>query len=323
MFGFGKEDDIVIKISSDIKEALVGIRKVDVAIDKMDANVGKAAAGIRGATGKMIKAFVAVGAVAAVGLAVGIGKATMTFADFEQAVTNAASVTGQTGAAYEATKRNIEELSKTLGETTVFSAQQAANAMYDLASAGYDVGTMVKSDLEPIMNLAAATQSDLTFATETVTSALGQFGMGINDSLRVSDVFAKAVGDSKSKMESLSVAMRTVGPTAHSMGIDIESTTAYLGTLFDAGLKGEQAATGLKGAFGKLAAPTNAAAAALADIGLTVEEVNPLTNDFTSILETLNGAGIDASDMFKIFGQEGWTRRSGFDGSITCKYRGC
>lgn len=298
-------DELVVKIGADVKGAMVGIKAVDGAVSKMEKGVGKSATNIRKATGKMVKAFAAVGAVAVVGLAVGVGKATMVFADFEQAVTNAASVTGQSGAQYEATKRNIEELSKTLGETTVFSAMQAANAMYDLASAGYDVGNMVTSDLEPIMNLAAATQNDLTFATETVTSALGQFGMGINDSLRVSDVFARAVGDSKSKMESLSIAMRTVGPTAHSMGIDIESTTAYLGTLFDAGLRGEQAATGLKGAFGKLAAPTNAAAAALADIGLTVEDVNPLTHDFTTILETLNGAGIDASDMFKIFGQEG------------------
>ena len=304
MFGFGKEDDIVIKISSDIKEALVGIRKVDVAIDKMDANVGKAAAGIRGATGKMIKAFVAVGAVAAVGLAVGIGKATMTFADFEQAVTNAASVTGQTGAAYEATKRNIEELSKTLGETTVFSAQQAANAMYDLASAGYDVGTMVKSDLEPIMNLAAATQTDLTFATETVTSTLGQFGMGIEDSSKVSDIFAKTIGSSKATLDKLGLSMRYVGPIAHGLGMDIADVNAMLGQLYNAGFKGEQAGTALSAAMARLMVPTRAVNDVLASIGLTYDQVNPATNDFADTLALLAERGLDTNAAMQLFGME-------------------
>ena len=300
----GTIDELIIKIDSDINGALSGIRKVDRAVDKMDAGVGKAATSIRNATGKIVKSFALVGAAAAVGLAVAVGKATMTFADFEQAVTNAASVTGQSGAQYEATKKNIEELSKTLGETTVFSAQQAASAMYDLASAGYDVGTMVESDLVPIMDLAAATQTDLTFATETVTSTLGQFGLGIESSSNVADIFAKTIGSSKASLDKLALSMRQVGPVAHSLGMDIEDVNAMLGVLFNAGFKGEQAGTALKSGMARLMVPTSAVNNVLKSIGLTFDQVNPATHDFADTLELLQKQGLDTNAAMELFGQE-------------------
>lgn len=298
-------DELVIKIDSDIKGALAGIKSVDTAMNKMDNTIGNSAAGIRKATASIVKSFALVGAAATVALAVGIRQATMTFIDFEQAVTNAASVTGQSGAQYEATKKNIEDLAKTLGETTVFSAQEAASALYDLASAGYDVGNMVTTDLKPILDLAAATQSDLTFATETVTSALGQFGLDIEDSARVSDVLAKSVGDSKSKLDSLSISLRTVGPVANAVGLSIEETVALLGTMFDAGMMGEQAATGLKRAFDALVAPSSTVARTIENLGLTMDDVNPTTREFTDVLDTLKFAGVTTADIFKIFGSEG------------------
>ena len=297
-------DELIIKIDADIKGAMAGIAKVESGIKGMGSSVERAAGGIRGATGKMVKAFTAVGVAASVGLAVTVGKATMAFADFEQAVTNAASVTGQSGAQYEATKENIEDLAKTLGETTVFSAQQAASAMYDLASAGYDVGTMTKTDLEPIMNLAAATQADLTFATETVTSALGQFGLGIEDSSRISDVFAKTIGSSKASIEKLALSMRYVGPVANSLGMDIEDVNAMLGQLYNAGFKGEQAGTALRAAMAKLMTPTAAVNGVLEELGIAYDDVNPATNDFADTLALLQNQGLDTNSAMKLFGVE-------------------
>jgi len=297
-------DDIIIKIDADIKGALAGLTAVDKAVGNMDSAVGKSAAGIRKATTAIVKSFALVGAAAAVGLTVVVGKATMAFGDFEQAVTNAASVTGQSGAQYESTKENIAALSKTLGETTVFSASQAASAMYDLASAGYDVGTMVKSDLKPILDLAAATQSDLTFATETVTSTLGQFGLGIENSDRIADVFAKTIGSSKATIEALSNSLKYVGPVAKSIGMEIEDVNAILGQLYNSGFKGEQAGTALRGALAKLLNPTSAVNGILTDLGITYDQVNPATTNFADTLTLLKNSGIDSNQAMALFGTE-------------------
>lgn len=296
--------ELLIKIKADITQATAGFAAVNSAMGKLDKSVMAKSASVRRTLNKLAKTFAMVGAVAAVGLAVAVGKATATFVDFEQAVTNAASVTGKSGPEYEATKKNIESLAKTLGETTVFSAQQAANALYDLSSAGYDVGTMVKSDLEPIMNLAAATQADLTFTTETVTSTLGQFRLGIEDSIKVSDVFAKTIGSSKATLEKLAMSMKYVGPVAHALGMDIEDVNAMLGVLYNAGFKGEQAGTSLRAAMSRLMNPTKAISDVLEQLGLTYDEVNPATHDFADTLALLEKRGIDANLAMQLFGIE-------------------
>lgn len=296
--------ELVIKIKADIAQATAGLAAVNRSMTKLDKSVMDKSASVRRTLNKLAKTFAMLGAAAAVGLALAVGKATATFVDFEQAVTNAASVTGKSGPEYEATKKNIESLAKTLGETTVFSAQQAANALYDLSSAGYDVGTMVKSDLEPIMNLAAATQADLTFTTETVTSTLGQFGLGIEDSIKVSDVFAKTIGSSKATLEKLAMSMKYVGPVAHSLGMDIEDVNAMLGVLYNAGFKGEQAGTSLRAAMSRLMNPTKAVSDALKRLGLTYDEVNPATHDFADTLALLEKRGIDANLAMQLFGVE-------------------
>lgn len=298
-------EKLVIKYAADVKAAMTGIASLKSAVSGVDSHIGNAAANIRGAVGKIAKAFTIAGAAAVTGLAVGVGKATMTFADFEQAVTNAASVTGLSGEAYDKAKENIAAVAKELGENTVFSAQQAANAMYDLASAGYDVANMTASDLEPFMDIAAATQTGLARSTEIATSALGQFGLGIESAGHVTDVMAKLIGSSKVKIESLAGSMKSSAPLAHSLGMEIEDLGALYGVLANKGILGEVAGTGVKTILASLIDPTGEANAIFEELGLTYDKLNPKTNDIIDVLNRLKEAGIDDAQVMKIFGREG------------------
>ena len=119
--------------------------KATAGLKKMGGQFDKTSKGITGKVTSLGKSVVGLAAkftmlagvagIAAVGLAA--KNAISTFTDFEAAIANAASVTGATGEVFEETKKHIEAVSRELGETTVFSASQAANAFYDLASAGY------------------------------------------------------------------------------------------------------------------------------------------------------------------------------------------
>ena len=62
-------------------------------------------------------------------------QAVQTSAEFEQSMANAASVSGATGEELE----KMTALAREMGKTTVFSASDAADAMYYMASAGYKV----------------------------------------------------------------------------------------------------------------------------------------------------------------------------------------
>ena len=279
--------------------------KASASLKNVNRSFSSTAAGITKGVAKMAAGFALLAGAAAIGgMILALKKSISVFQEFEYAVASAASVTGAVGEAFEATKKNIEEVSKELGRTTVFSASEAANAFYDLASAGYDVANMAKSDLQPILDVAAGTQSDLTKTTEVLTSTLGQFGLGIESIGRVADVFARSIGTSKAELIKLQFSLKQAGPIANSLGMEIEEVVAILGNLYNAGFAGEQAGTALRGAFARLLNPTKAVKDAMFRLGLTMDDVNPETKDFADILDTLSDAGMDTADAFVIFGQE-------------------
>ena len=149
----------------------------------------------------------------------------------------------------------MKENSREMGAQTVFSASDAADAMYYMASAGYKVDQMADS-IKATLDLAAATQSDLAFTSDVVISTLNQFGMEASDASRVTNTFAAVIGASQATMEKLAYSMRYVGPIANSLGYSVEETAGALGILYNAGFQGEQAGTVLRSAMSRLLKPT-------------------------------------------------------------------
>jgi len=112
-------------------------------------------------------------------------------ADFERAMADVAAVLGKPIDAIQ----DLTEYAKRMGIETVFSAREAAEAMYYLASAGYDAKEIMAA-LRPALDLAAATQADLAFATETVVTALAGFRYESDEAARVANTFAAAISGS-------------------------------------------------------------------------------------------------------------------------------
>jgi len=231
-------------------------------------------------------------------IAVGAGSVKMA-ADFEQSMANAASVSGATLEEFEKMKKVAREM----GKTTVFSAKESADAMYYMASAGWKANQMAVA-IKPTLDLAAATQSELAFTTDTVIATLNQFGLEAKETERIANVFAAAIGNSQATLEKLSGSMRYVGPVANSLGKSVEETAAALMGLYNAGFKGEQAGTVLRGALSRLMNPSKEAMAAIDSLGLSFEQINPATNSLADVIGVLASRGIDTATAIKIFGQE-------------------
>jgi TP901 family phage tail tape measure protein len=297
-------EDAVIKIGADIKRAIAGIAAVEAGLTTLSAKVMTTAAAVRCGSMLMVGAFATVGAAAAGVATLGLATSIKTFQEYEQEVANAASVTGTMGQAFEDTKGNIVEISKTLGATTVFSAQEAASALYDVASMGYNVTDMAADDLEPILNLAAATQEDLTRTTEHVTASLGQFSLEMSDSLRVANVFAATISNSKATLEKIGLSMKYTGTIADQFGEDIETVSAALGIMYNNGLRGEQAGRSLRMSLGRLSDPTRKSRDVIEEMGLTVGDLNPELNSMTEIFHNLADANITTTQAMVLFGKE-------------------
>lgn len=238
-----------------------------------------------------VAAFTAIGLVVKNGI--------KTFTSFEQSLANVQSVARATPEEFE----RIEQAAREAGETTKFTATEAADALYSLASAGLDAAEATEA-LDGVLKLAGATGSDLAFTSATVTSALSQFGLAADQSIDVANTLAAAIGNSQANMQKLSVSLRQVGPVAGSLGISLEKTIGPLQALFDAGFQGEQAGTALRNILGSLANEVDPTVKKLEELGLSFEDLNPSVNDITDIIGTLSDANLEAGEIINAFGRE-------------------
>lgn len=216
---------------------------------------------------------------------------------FEQSMANAGSVSGATAKELQ----RMTDLAREMGSKTVYSASQAADALYYMASAGYKVDQMAAA-IQPTLNLAAATQNDLAFTTDTVVATINQFQLGAEGAERVSNVFAAAIGASQATLEKLGNSMSYVGPVANSLGYSIEETTGALAVLYNAGYDGSMAGTSLRQSLVALMNPTTSAQKVFADLGLDLALLDPTTNSLADIINELGKSGMTTAQAMEVFG---------------------
>ena len=275
--------NLVVKIAADISSLSKGLQTAQKQIQKVASSFTRAGTKL---TAGVTAPLVALGA-----SAINISKS------FEQSMANAASVAMATGDELQA----MTDLAREMGAKTVFSASEAADALYYMASAGYKLDEMTQS-IEATLNLASATQSDLAFTTDTVVAALNQFQLGAAGAERVANLYAAAIGASQADMEKLAFSMNYVGPVANSLGWEIEEVVGALSVLYDAGYDGSMAGTSLRQSLVALMNPTSAAQKVFDDLGISLEQLDPTSNDLASILDTLSNAGMTTAQAMEVFG---------------------
>lgn len=221
--------------------------------------------------------------------------------EFEQSIANVASVSG--GARIE-----LEKLAREAGMNTVFSARQAADAMYFLASAGLNVKDMAHV-LTPTLNLAAAAQMGIAEATDIVVNNLKVFKAKMSDAEKFTDIMAKTVSSSNTNMQQLGDALSYAGASAAVTGASFKDINILIASMADQGIKGSRAGMQLRMAFTRLLDPTTQAQEVLKKYNLNVEEIQQLLPTPLKLLEKMRGAFmaeedaiVRAADANKIFG---------------------
>lgn len=210
------------------------------------------------------QAAVAVAAVtAAAGVAFLVG-AISSSGRFEEQMQKVRAVSGAVGVEFDALKKKAEEM----GATTRFTATEAAEGLEELIRSGQDATESIAT-LPSALFLAQGASIELADAARLVTTTLNQYGLEAAEAGRVSDVFTVATQNSAQNMEQLQNAMEFAGPTARSLGVTLEETTALLGKLADAGFRGEKGGTALRNALLELKDPASKFSKTLLDLGIT------------------------------------------------------
>ena len=180
----------------------------------------------------------------------------------------------QVGAVSGATAEDMELLrdkAKEMGSSTKFTASEAADAMNYMAMAGWKTEDML-GGIDGIMNLAAASGSDLATTSDIVTDALTAMGYSAKDSGELADVMAAASSNANTNVELLGESFKYVAPVAGSMGSSMEDLSIALGLMANSGIKGSQAGNSLKNGLVNLVKPTEQQTIAMEKLGLMTTE---------------------------------------------------
>lgn len=237
---------------------------------------------------------------------VGAGTAIMALGnDFEAQMSRVQAIAGATGDELE----QLKDLAIQLGADTAFSASKVAEAMENLASAGFTVEEIMAA-IPGLLDLAAASGADLATASEITAAAIRGFGLEASDAAHVADVLAEASARTDAQVEDMGEAMKYIAPVAKAMGQDFEEVAAAVGIMSDAGIKGSQAGTSLRGALSRLVKPTEEMEKLMDRLGISFFDTNGEMLELNEIIAELE-EGLDGLTdeernraLVTLFGQE-------------------
>jgi TP901 family phage tail tape measure protein len=208
-----------------------------------------------------------------------------TAANFEQAMSKVKAITNSSN-------EDMQRLSATaqdLGAKTQFSASQAAEAMSYLGMAGWKTEQII-AGMPGLLDLAAASGSNLATVADIVSDDLTAFGMSADQAGHMADVMAAASTNANTNVEMMGQTFKYAGAVAGALGYDLEDVAVATGLMANAGIKADQAGTSLRSIMTRLAAPTKESGNAMDQLGISVVNADGTMKPFMQTMEELRDA---------------------------------
>ena len=203
-------------------------------------------------------------------------------ANFESAMSQVEAVSGASAEEMD----RLTAKAKEMGESTKFSASESAEAFNYMAMAGWKTEDMING-IGGIMNLAAASGSDLATTSDIVTDALTAMGYSAGDAGRLADVMAAASSNANTNVEMMGQTFQYAAPIVGALGYSMEDTAVAIGLMAYAGIKGEKAGTALRSILTRLSAPPKECADAMEKLELSITNADGTMKPFETVIKDL------------------------------------
>ena len=233
-----------------------------------------------------------------------------TGSEFSGAMSEVGAITGATGKDME----ELKSLAKEMGDTTVKSATEAAEAMKYMGMAGWST-TDIQNGLKGVLDLSTASGADLATTSDIVTDALSGFKMGASDTTEMVNVLAEASRSSNTDVELMGESFKYVGAICGSAGISVEDASVALGMMANQSVKGSRSGTAFRKGIQNLINPSKQAAAAMEEYGVKLQTTSDGSVDLLGTIDNLRDklGGLSDTDksaaLSQIFGANastGW-----------------
>lgn len=204
---------------------------------------------------------------------------------FEESMSNNAALFGATGEELD----KLSETAQHYGETTQFSASEAAEALGYMALAGWDANKATE-ELGGVLDLAASSGMGLAEASDMVTDYLSAFSNTTMTATEFADKLAYAQANSNTTARQLGEAYKNSAANLNAAGQDVETVTSLLAAMANQGLKGAESGTALSAMMRDLTAKMEDGEVQIGETLVAVQDANGNYRDLTDILKDVEKA---------------------------------
>ena len=304
--GLGKASQGANKNLSTTQKAINGLGQAQNRLNRVQSNINRNTKDIGGQ---------AVG-IAALGLS--FRQALNPAIEFEQSMKDLQAVAFGAADSSVPVAKNMAILAKQakqLGASTAFSANQAAQGQIFLAKAGFKTNEILNA-MNPLLDLAAASGTELGRASDITSDLLGAFGMKANETAKLADVLAASTSSANVDMETLFETLKVVAPIGVAAGQSMQSMVTATSLLGNVGIKGSNAGTALKNALVNLASPAAQGSKILKELGIEVADANGKMLPLQDIMQNLGKSAKDLGQTKQIEAFSGIFGKEAMAGAI-------
>ncbi|EOV9528857.1 phage tail tape measure protein [Bacillus cytotoxicus] len=212
----------------------------------------------------------------------GLGASVKTAANFEEAMSKVAAISG----ASKSQLGQLSEQAKQLGASTKYSASEAAEGMQYLAMAGFKTEEIMKA-MPGMLDLAASGALDLGAAADISSNIMSSFGLSADRAGHTADVLAYSASNANTNVSQMGEAMKYAAGTAHTVGFSMEETAAAIMAMGNSGLQGSVAGQAFATSLGRLAKPTKEMKKTMDQLNLSFFDAQGKIKPLPSIVKEL------------------------------------
>lgn len=209
----------------------------------------------------------------------------------------------------------LEAKARELGETTVFTAQQSAEAMTFMAQAGWDTVEMLEG-MDGVISLAAASGTDLAETSSIVADTLAGFGMAADETGRLADVLAQTASHTNTNVSLLGETFSNAAAVAGALGFEVEDVSVMLGLMANAGVKGSRAGTTLRNIFNGLAKDVTLTAEAFGEVDFSMFDEEGNSKNLIEVVRELRTYFDQMTDREKYLNASALAGMRGYNGLL-------
>lgn len=227
-------------------------------------------------------------------------RAVRAFAGFDEKMTESLAIMGNVS---DTMRGEMSDSARAMARQTIFSAEQAAESYFFLASAGLSAEQSVAA-LPQVAAFAQAGMFDMAQATDLATDAQSALGLTVDDAeqnlsnlTRVTDVLVKANTLANASVEQFATALTSgAGAALKTVNKSVEEGAAVLAAFADQGIKAEKAGNALSRVVRILTVQAVKNSEAYEKLGIRVFDAEGNLRHFADIVEDLTTALGSMSD---------------------------